>query len=376
VTRLSLVVLSTVWAGCAGDTSLLLDLELAPGFAQPATLQVTMYAQGVVGAPQSVPLASAGRALPGKLIVRPLDAALPDPRVLVNGLDAQGKLFAQAAAHVALSAGHQTTVTLTLGAPLPDTDGDGVPDVIDDCPTIPDPDQRCVAPGSDAAVDQAIPPDGDGATPTDLLKALACPAGAIFCDDFETGDTSKWNSVNVAGGGSLNVDNVHPWAGSYSLDVTGTAGSNGHAELGKNLTPLGLSTLSLRAYVSSASVPASYTLFLALFNGTKGWAVGGDGSGNWVVTQDSGTLADLTTNVPVPVNQWVCVELITNPPSAMFLAGRVRLFTDGNLILDATPGDFTAPTELDVGLVRSPAGQTPHVYVDDVALANAPIGCE
>jgi hypothetical protein len=76
------------------------------------------------------------------------------------------------------------------------------------------------------------------------------------------------------------------------------------------------------------------------------------------------------------MNQWVCVELLLDPPSTASPAGRVRLLFNGNLILDVPPADFIAPLQLGVGLLHSPAGQMPRIYVDDVALANSRIGCE
>jgi hypothetical protein len=373
-----LVFAALVLAGCTGETNLLLDLSLAPGLAQPDTLQVSLFAQGLVGTPQRVSLAAQARTLPGRLVVSPLDASLPNPRILVDGLDAKGILIAQAASPVQLTQGRQSELALELTSPLTDSDGDGVPDVIDDCPSLPDPDQRC------AANDGAVPGDlgGDGAM-GDLRRGPACPTPNLFCDDFESGSTSKWNDVSVKGKTTLGVDGTQAFSGSFALDVTSQPNmvdlgvfQSENATVGLNMTPTGLPTLAARAYVRTATNPGSYALFMALFANTAGWAVGVDGSGHWVVTQDQGNSPDLTTNVTMPLGQWVCVELIVDPPSVMNPAGRLRLLTDGSPIIDTTPSSFTAPTLFDVGLVRSPGNVSSQVFIDDVVLANQPIGCE
>lgn len=373
-----LVFAALLLAGCTGDTSLLLDLSLAPGLSQPDTLSVSLFAQGLVGAPQKVSLAAQARSLPGRLVVKSLDAALPNPRILVDGLDAKGKLMAQAASPVQLAAGHQSELALELNSQLADSDGDGVPDVIDDCPSLPDPDQRC------AASDGAVPGDlsSDGA-PADLSRGPACPTPNLLCDGFESGNTTKWNNINIKGKTNLAVDGTLPFGGSFSLDVTSQPNmvdlgvfQSENATVGLTLTPTGLDTLAARFYVRTATNPGAYALFMALFANTSGWAVGVDGSGNWVVTQDQGNSADLTTNKAMPLGQWVCVELIVDPPGVMNPAGRLRLLTDGSTIIDTAPSTFTAPTIFDVGLVRSPGTVASRVFIDDVVLANQPIGCE
>jgi hypothetical protein len=374
-----LVFAALLLAGCTGDTTLLLDLSLAPGLSQPDTLEVKLFAQGLVGAPQKVSLAAQARSLPGRLVVKGLDASLPNPRILVDGLDAKGNLTSQAASPVQLTAGHQSELALELSSPLTDTDHDGVPDVIDDCPSVPDPDQRCGAPG-----DGAVPGDGssDGAA-GDLGRGPACPTPNLFCDDFESGSTSKWNDLTIKGKTNLMVDGVQPFGGSFALDVTSQPNmvdlgvfQSENATVGWTMTPTGLSTLATRFYVRTATNPGSYTLFLGLFANTSGWAVGVDGAGHWVVTQDQGNSPDLTTSVAMPFGQWVCVELIVDPPGVMNPAGRVRLLTDGSTIIDTAPATFTAPTIFEVGLVRSPGTVASRVFIDDVVLANQPIGCE
>ena len=161
-------------AGCGSPTSLSLSLSLSPGVTAPDTLVVSLYGAGRLSAPEAVPLTSAGKSLPGTLVLGPLDPAAPDFRVQVDGL-AAGALVAQAAARQALARSRQNRLALALGPPLADGDHDGVPDAIDDCPTLSDPDQRC------ASGDLGAPPDAAADATFDLAlpPALPCPTGAI-----------------------------------------------------------------------------------------------------------------------------------------------------------------------------------------------------
>ena len=136
--------------GCGRPASLTLDLFLS-GAPQPASLRVTLFGHGRVG---QATLDVHNKTFPGNLRITPLDVSQPDPRVLVDGLDGAGVLVGQAATRYRSPLpGQDQMVVLTLGPPLHDVDQDGVPDVIDDCPTDYDPDQLCVVRDASVADD-------------------------------------------------------------------------------------------------------------------------------------------------------------------------------------------------------------------------------
>jgi hypothetical protein len=386
--------LALVAGGCGGPTTLVVALSLADGLPQPDSVRVSLFGAGPLRAPASLPIASAGKQLPGTVYVGDLDATTPSFRVLCDGLDAQGAVISQAASQASLSAGAQTQLSLTLTAPLADSDGDGVPDVIDDCPQLADPEQRCTAAQADALPADDLPflfdlssADAADAAPTpDLLNpdagALPCPAGALFCDDFESGTITKWN-----GGTSMSAGLSPPsivttapiFRGSRSLfarvpaDITdaGTSSSE-YSYLEYDFVASSPAAMAAREYVYIPSAPGGFSMPLGLFDNTNGYAVGADTQGNWVITQDQAANPDKHSLTAVPLGRWLCVELLVEYGTTT----RVRLFVDGQTLIDFVPVISTIPKQLYVGVVRGPGTVTTQYQIDDVALATQRIGCE
>ena len=417
--------------GCSQPTSLLMSLSLGKGVPAPQLLRIRLYGAGELGAPALLALGSAGKQLPGTVVVGPLDPGIPDFRVLVDGLDAQGALMAQVASRLQIIAGQQMRASLVLMPPSADSDGDGVPDAIDDCTQLFDPDQRCGrVPDSDGAVitrdagdggivpiggggddegsqpDLAIDPSADlsvtpGAMDLSVVKPphdLASPfdltprldlspapdlgrcnhAGLLFCDDFETGDDSKWTSRvdGVPGKDSLTIDNTHA-NGAFAIDAKGLFNPNNQGTftptsyyLYKDFTPGTATTLSARAYVWVPTTPGTMALTFGLYKQLNGFAVGVDESNNWAIQQDQGSSPDLHGNIAVSFGQWVCVELVLD------IGRRLRLYVNNALALDKVPALGTVPTQLQAGLLRGPGNVATEFYVDDVALGKAMIGCQ
>lgn len=127
-----------VAAGCrSAPTTVRVALSSAPGVVAD-DVQLTVYDRSgrVIDASE---LGGTSR-LPGDVVVLVSpDAA--EARVLAVAL-AGGVRVAAAAGRVPVLRGKEVPVGLTLdAAPLRDSDGDGVPDVIDNCPTVANPDQ-------------------------------------------------------------------------------------------------------------------------------------------------------------------------------------------------------------------------------------------
>ena len=364
-------------AGCGGGTTLLLSVSLAEGRPQPDRLRVTLYGNGLLRAPSELPLASAGRALPGTVFVGGLDAATPNFRLLLDGLGATGTLTSQAAAQAQLAAGANTRLALTLGAQLPDADGDGVPDAIDDCPTVPDSDQRCVPSDLGSTVEDLPAPPPDLTAPD--LGRVSCPGFSILCDTFEDASLGAWlvDLDTKVTGNSVRVSKT-AFNGLYSAEALSPVNPGDgnypstYAFLAKSFrltTPPAM--VAARVYLNSPQKPGSFENVLGLFNGTLGWGVGADSSGNWVIAQDYAMNPDIGSKIPFPFGRWVCVELRVD-----YGAGRVQVYADGQLVVDGAYAVATVPTELDVGAVRSAGMTASDLFLDDAVLATQPIGCE
>src|SRR6185503_21053619 len=96
--------------GCGSATSLRLEISEGPGVPLPQALRLSLFANGPVsGGPWLEQLGAVHKTLPGAIVIGPLDAALPDFRVQVDGLDALGAVTSQAADRVTLERGRQTT---------------------------------------------------------------------------------------------------------------------------------------------------------------------------------------------------------------------------------------------------------------------------
>lgn len=185
--------------GCSDDapTTVLLRIERGTLERAPSQLLLSVYGDGgryidsqrvpEVGAPE----------LPGEVVLYPKDAA-DTLRLQVEASDEVGAPVGYGVATVTLIAGSQTRALVVLQRDvLADGDGDGVPDVIDNCPARPNPDQApCQSDGGpqDGGPDSATPDRGPD---------------TVDCDKDGDGYLSQ-----VCGGDDCNdkLKSVHPGA--------------------------------------------------------------------------------------------------------------------------------------------------------------------
>jgi hypothetical protein len=285
------------------------------------------------------------------------------------------------------------TVQLTDGL-LGDSDGDGVPDVVDDCPLIPDVDQKCRAGdmGGQAGVDlrgsSGVDLFGVDLLGADLRGSLNCALpGALFCDGFETGDTSLWNTV-VGGGITMTVDTAQPFSGTHSLHIHTTGGSNTYW-LQKTFAPITSGTLSLRVYLYSAAAYNApiYFVFLQRGTGSNDYVAGLDtlsGPVMWTIYDKNGGNAD-ELSASFSAGSWHCLELeVDVSPIDLGAATNVaKLYIDGNanapITWNLTNVQSTASlAEMDIGVTYQnvAAGVSNDFFIDDVVLATQHIGCQ
>ena len=367
--RRAAIVWMAAAAGCGAPTAVELSISVDAKAPAPSSLRVALWGDGPIGNPHALSLD--GKSLPGTLLVLPPSAETRNFRLRVDGLDAAGALTSQAAAATPVVAGSVPIypLTLTAGALL-DGDGDGVPDAVDDCPALADPLQDC--PGG--------PADLSGPQPD--LSAPSCPPGALLCEDWESGGTAGWTpSIGGPLPAQLAVDGTRPHRGLLSLHGSAPvgsmdAGSNDSTEsLIHSFAPASSGLLALRTFLYTEDPPGDFDLYFFFDSETNpSYSVGGASGGNWVVTHPS-VGADLHGPDAVPLGRWVCVELrLTISSSGP--NGRVQLLVDGATEID-TPYD-TSGTMIDAvtyGIARDTGAQPWSVWLDDLVVATAPIGC-
>jgi hypothetical protein len=258
-----------------------------------------------------------------------------------------------------------------------DSDGDRVPDAIDNCPLIPNHDQ----------LDSDGDGRGDACDALDLsVNPSLCQSGNfLLCDGFEasTIDEGNWpTSLRRTRMGSFALDNTHAYRGHGSMrfHVDGFA------------TPMTIEVdlgearaLSLPLYVrlffyvaddadagTNGLETSDVELFSISANGNQYFEVG---------TRQDGF--GINENVPpggsgVPfkgiwqLNQWTCVEL-------GLTATGFKIWVGDN---DVTPSihTFSSPPTIDaleVGVSANPAPavSTFDLFMDEVAIDSQPIGC-
>lgn len=152
--------------------ALLLQVRLAPGAQTPDEIRVFVYDDtGVlwsdVRVPGQGPLVPRSATELGTILIQP-GVTVGDLRLDLHGLSS-GALVAEGTLKIPAASATGGTFEVTLASALPaDSDGDGVPDPIDDCPSVPDPKQAgCSSDGgvTDAAIGRRdaaadAPPDG------------------------------------------------------------------------------------------------------------------------------------------------------------------------------------------------------------------------
>ncbi|CAM3352303.1 hydrolase [Kibdelosporangium persicum] len=241
------------------------------------------------------------------------------------------------------------------------------------------------------------PVSGHAAVPATPLVPASCPSGA-FCDGFEnqTGPApaGDWSVVfpNCQGTGTATVDSSTAYSGSKSVRIDGRAGYCNHVFL-KTTKGMTASGLYARLYVRhTTALPDAHVTFAALkdtADGGKDLRMGGQNRAlQWNRESDDATLpeqspAGVAQSVPLPVNQWTCVEFgITGAELQTWINGA----DVPGLHVDATPtpdidaqwlrrsGWRPAPADLRLGWESYGSGDDT-LWFDDVAIAPSRIGC-
>jgi hypothetical protein len=230
--RALVAAIGLLWAGCGGPTTARIDVSLNPGDPAPGALVVSVYDPHHSLAIKK-PTASA--TLPGQLLVE-----LPDvsQTVRVAVVDPVKKIMGATA--LTVSAHAETHGAIVVSSATADSDGDGVPDAIDNCPTVSNDDQTDTdGDGHGDACPPMIPdgggplPDLSNQTPTDgppntlyrinaLHPAIAVPGNTLVIEGTFDGKSAM---IHFPGGMSVAATRVG--TGRVAVTVPNGAGTGG-----------------------------------------------------------------------------------------------------------------------------------------------------
>ncbi len=218
-------------------------------------------------------------------------------------------------------------------------------------------------PGGDV---QGSDGDRDSAPP-------GCSPGAVFCDDFESGDLAKWAGTDTIDGSTIAVagDPVH--AGSFALLGTTQGVSLGdYADAHVTFASPSTGSTSARAFLFKVGSSAEDSSALELSNTGLGGSLSVhlDPDTNWEVTEApaAGASQTLTTTVPFTAI-WVCIEVGYDAEGGM-----IELFIDDTLAASAPAVEVESYDAISLPVLHSSDAGT-SIAVDDVVVAGAHIGC-
>ncbi|HEY1587614.1 MAG TPA: hypothetical protein VGH63_18075, partial [Polyangia bacterium] len=290
---IALATVALAVAGCGDDT--VLRILVAPG-AGPAPTSLRVSLPGVTEADKTIEPVT----LPGTIVVHHLASSLTEVCVEVDALDDSGAIVAGGAANVRLVAHGTALTTVTLETPpaacatLPGDLGNELVDLAG-------------ASAGDLGGTDLLPPD---------LAIAVCPAGALFCDGFESGDFSKWTQASAKmDAGAVAVQPTTKAHGNYALRAlaNGASGNQVYAEAVKDFTPTA-PPFALRANVYLAQPIANYDQIISLYeneSSTNAFAIGGDSNGSWEVSENESVAGDFISDmVPTSAGSWHCIELV------------------------------------------------------------------
>lgn len=261
-----------------------------------------------------------------------------------------------------------------------DDAGDAADSSIDAEASIPDsqlPDTQIADTISGDPVQIDVPSEA-GVPPTGCTNDHAA---RLFCDGFESGDLSAWDTTSVDDDGEVTLVNAPVYRGNFALRATGPSVAAGRFNAKVQTPVFSLSASGdqwFRAYVFLTAASDQVELFeftdanerttLVIYHETATPNVHSHGWGADEV--------NVTATQPFPLMQWVCIELHTRIGTT---DGAVELFVDGTSVLQAGGLPTARPeglTSIGVGVRWQSNGAARVVHYDEVVADTTRIGCD
>jgi hypothetical protein len=345
--------------------------------------------------------------LPGALTVQGLLNRAQQLRVVVAAATSNGAMLG--GARVAIAPDTLNSVVVQLGHPS-DTDGDNVPDELDDCPLVADPEQRnsagsgpgdaCrglpdlaqpsvdLAPPAPPSVDlaQAVVVADMATPPPDLLRApsLCSTTNTILCAGFESGSIDPpFTAVSITNGSDV-ADKVHAFRGDYALHAQQNATATGMSASAMAISAQAYPSLDiyLRAWVYLPSpAPTGTFSFLRVQQGASPfYAVDLQVANGLFATTASRVGVTVTSMTSPPLDRWFCLEwqlhLASNGYTVLKLDDKPVSGIWAANTFDTT--NNPTYTWLVIGLESGSAPEgipARDLWIDELILDSKPVGC-
>lgn len=415
-------------AGCQkGPTTLLIEIAIEQGDTPPPSLLVSLYDRFGAIAPRDERIKNPP---PGKLVITGLPDEAQTIRVAMRGGTARARFGALS---IDAKPREQKRGTVTLLAAMTDTDGDFVPDVIDNCPTVPNPDQNEAGEGAGNAcrelpmddltttvVDNLstvieedllpdpnadmTPPPPDLTPPPDLIGAdltalpdlkppadLKPPVDMAIVPDMKPANPTLcpgrvFSGAKVSSRGhsrpaehvvqtnaTVTVSTTRAYRGTRSMKVTNNApgATLGRIESDNILSP-STTTVYVRAFIYREPGGPAYSAYFEALP-----AAGGTGyqAATSLLTGALRTYAP-NTDVVASTNQfgygrWDCVEWQLSYGATGFQ----QLWINDSAAIDMTPLNMPEVDQFFFGWGSMWEDKAGVVYFDEVVIDDARIGC-
>jgi hypothetical protein len=393
---LGCVIASWGAAACKGSESdLVLDVMLGPSTPPPTTLDVAVFDEISVIA-QSKGVAVPVPGLPGSFLIQSLGDQERSLRAEVIGY---GPVVVSGTVHLILKPPGVNRAQVVLLSGFVDDDGDQVPNELDNCPQVANPDQLDAngdgvgdACAGDAGAPDDLGPPADFAGADLSGQAAGCSAaGSVrLCEDFETGTVASFWSKSTSGA-TLTVDGIHTRSGTNALHLhinATTAGvcSGGNIKETKTFSPTDSPTgdMWVRAYyyVDADALAGRPVLFFsqqavdpyAFFTFELG-----DGNPAYFNTFQATGTNYWKSATKFPLRRWTCVEWHVTQAAAGSLQSSLDGLPLADLNVSTTTANASPLGNLTVGFgtVASAvvAGPAIDVWIDDIILDRSAIGC-
>lgn len=193
----------------------------------------------------------------------------------------------------------------------------------------------------------------------------------LFCDGFESGDTTRWTSTSTSPTATLVVQSTTIHDGAFALDCTVPAIGNGAiAAVIDDFSPVSTGVLAIRAWVFLPQPLIHFDSLITLAGTGHVVTIDGDDTEHWTATENGTAALDHHSTAVAVENAWQCVELdYTFAPATIFV------YIGDIPIIDEPAADTGAIYgEARVGVSRADAAGS-RVIVDDVVIATRHIGC-